>query len=80
MILKTKCATWQTRQRKLNKQHSNIMTHPLKRSDQLKQLVGNQLHQSNYTAKLLRTEVSKVVLLPKNLVLVTGKSLLKKSQ
>ena len=56
------------------------MTHPLKRSDQLQQLVGNQLHQSNYPAKLLKTEVSKVVLLPKNLVLATGKWLLKKSQ
>ena len=79
MILKTKCATWQTRQRKLNKQHSNIMTHPLKRSDQLQQLVGNQLRQFNYQAKLLRIEVSKVALLPKKVVLATGKSLHKKS-
>ena len=55
------------------------MTHPLKPSDQLQQLVGNQLHQFNYQAKLLRIEVSKVALLPKSLALVTGKSLLKKS-
>ena len=56
------------------------MMHPLKPSGQLQQLVGNQLHQFNYLAKHLRIEVSKVVPLPKNLVLVTGKSLLKKSR
>lgn len=55
------------------------MMHPLKPSDQLQQLVGNQLHQFNYQAKLLRIEVSKVALLPKSLDLATGKSLLKKS-
>ena len=55
------------------------MMHPLKPSDQLQQLVGNQLRQFNYQAKLLRIEVSKVALLPKSLDLATGKSLHKKS-
>ena len=55
------------------------MMRPLKPSDQLQQLVGNQLHQFNYLAKPLRIEVSKVALLPKKVVQVTGKSLHKKS-